>query len=156
MTRSTPNVGERYETYTTKWRKSESSFVTPKRLAEAGFIWTGYRDHAQCVFCHGVIGEWVKGDIPILEHLRFYPQCPFVRSNMDGRALNGYKQLPIPKYGAEGQDECGYRLSTPNTKENDAGFLHDFVCDETVPLLNSKPTGKLKTVKPKYQMCCIL
>ena len=32
----------------------------------------------QCAFCRGVAGEWVEGDVPMIEHRRHFPRCPFI------------------------------------------------------------------------------
>lgn len=32
----------------------------------------------QCVFCSGVVGAWQEGDVPLIEHARLFPECPFI------------------------------------------------------------------------------
>lgn len=51
----------------------------PAELAEAGFVYTGTQDRVQCVFCEGFLRNWQVGDVPLVEHERFFPSCPMVR-----------------------------------------------------------------------------
>lgn len=51
--------------------------VNPVDLAEAGFIARSSKD-VQCVFCHLGLSLWHEDDVPILEHRKFSPRCPFM------------------------------------------------------------------------------
>lgn len=51
--------------------------VDQVELAEAGFIALSARD-TQCVFCFLKLTLWQEDDIPILEHRRLSPRCPFM------------------------------------------------------------------------------
>lgn len=50
----------------------------PESLANAGFYFLGTGDNVKCAFCHGVIQSWEAGDVPLREHSRHFPCCPFV------------------------------------------------------------------------------
>ena len=54
-------------------------FISPDDLARAGFFSLNDGDKAQCIFCRGIVGGWELGDVPMTEHSRHFPQCPFVR-----------------------------------------------------------------------------
>ncbi|XP_052072270.1 uncharacterized protein LOC127710457 isoform X2 [Mytilus californianus] len=51
---------------------------TPEDLAMAGFFYSGKRDIVQCFFCAGILSEWNDSDVPLKEHKRIYPACPFI------------------------------------------------------------------------------
>lgn len=65
-------------------------FVDSKELAKAGFYNLRSGDNVRCAFCAIVIGNWEKGDIPIVEHRKFSPNCPFLGVDVCGR----YELLP--------------------------------------------------------------
>lgn len=74
-------------------------------LAESGFVWTGYGDHVECVFCHGVIGEWEDGDIVSSEHSRLFPLCPYIRLQGGGKSIT-IKSLEQCFYYRDFDTEC--------------------------------------------------
>jgi Inhibitor of Apoptosis domain/Zinc finger, C3HC4 type (RING finger) len=53
------------------------TYPSVRDLAKSGFFCLGVSDKVQCVFCHGVAGEWEQTDIPHIEHRRHFPRCPF-------------------------------------------------------------------------------
>lgn len=55
----------------------KATLLSPQNLADAGFMWTEIG--TQCVFCKGILGFWESHDSPLLEHVRNFPMCPFVR-----------------------------------------------------------------------------
>ncbi|KAK6168965.1 hypothetical protein SNE40_020109 [Patella caerulea] len=66
----------RYETFRSQWPSSAA--VTPDELAKAGFKYIGPGDRVKCVFCHGILSNWVPGDRPFEEHKKHFPNCVFV------------------------------------------------------------------------------
>ena len=58
-----------------------ATFLNPSTLAAVGFFYLGVADHVQCAFCRGVIADWEVNDDPRTEHLRLFPNCPFVLGN---------------------------------------------------------------------------
>ena len=38
----------------------------------------GTDDRVQCVFCRGILRCWEPEDKALAEHLRHFPQCPFL------------------------------------------------------------------------------
>lgn len=61
------------------WPKA--TVVTPEELAEAGFYYTGNRDCVQCFQCSGGLCDWNQGDVPVAEHIKYFPQCSYAILN---------------------------------------------------------------------------
>jgi hypothetical protein len=47
----------------------------PKKLAEAGFFYTGKGDQVKCFSCGGGLKDWEDDDIPWEQHALFYEKC---------------------------------------------------------------------------------
>lgn len=61
------------------WPVEKSHIVNKHQLAKNGFFYTGQSDRVQCIFCHGILSNWVEGDEAANEHRRHFPNCRFVR-----------------------------------------------------------------------------
>ena len=72
---------------------------TPKRLADAGFYYTQFKDYVRCAFCSLTLSKWCEEDIPLLEHLRHNLNCPFV---------NGHDVGNVPLQQDSLSDVCGH------------------------------------------------
>ena len=59
--------GLRLASFLDKWPKDE--IVSPVDLVRAGLFYCGPGDRVKCAFCGGIMYNWVKGDIPLKEHL---------------------------------------------------------------------------------------
>ncbi|XP_019644593.1 PREDICTED: E3 ubiquitin-protein ligase XIAP-like [Branchiostoma belcheri] len=60
--------------------------ISPRRLAQAGFVYTCIDDQVRCFWCEGGLKDWLQGDDPWEEHARWYgPECGYVimRKGMD-------------------------------------------------------------------------
>jgi hypothetical protein len=68
---------DRLVTYEINWY--DDLPVTAAALAKAGFYYIGPHDRVQCAFCKEKMYNWVQDDIPIDEHRRHFPDCPFVQ-----------------------------------------------------------------------------
>lgn len=53
----------------------------PTELAKAGFFYCGEHDNCRCFFCDGGLRNWEPNDDPWIEHVRWFPQCGFVRQS---------------------------------------------------------------------------
>lgn len=53
-------------------------WLAPKDLAKAGFFYLKRKDYVQCAFCRGVVGIWETNDVPLEEHKKCFPLCPFI------------------------------------------------------------------------------
>ncbi|ERL83839.1 baculoviral IAP repeat-containing protein 5-like isoform X1 [Dendroctonus ponderosae] len=64
----------------TVWPFSSRQPCSIKKMAEAGFVFTGsYKDpdSVQCCFCTKQLNNWEANDEPWSEHLKHSPQCQF-------------------------------------------------------------------------------
>nr|CAD7399304.1 unnamed protein product [Timema cristinae] len=52
--------------------------VDARRMAKAGFVYTGKGLVVECFLCHGRIDDWDYGDQAMARHRIMYPNCPFV------------------------------------------------------------------------------
>jgi hypothetical protein len=62
------------------WPATAARVVDAQELVLAGLFYTGHSDRVQCAFCRGFLRNWVRGDKPIDEHRKHFPDCPFVKS----------------------------------------------------------------------------
>ena len=72
-----------------------SAFVQPSALARAGLFYIGEGDRTRCAFCRGVLHHCEPYDNPDLEHLRHFPNCPFVCQRDVGSGSIGPRQHNI-------------------------------------------------------------
>ncbi|KAL5010123.1 hypothetical protein ScPMuIL_012428 [Solemya velum] len=49
----------------------------PPQLAAAGFFYTGHIDNVKCFHCGVSLRNWEQADIPLDEHIRWFPECSF-------------------------------------------------------------------------------
>lgn len=64
------------------WPFRDTANCSRKKVAEAGFIWTGTTDEfdkAQCFLCFKSLGDWKATDCPWAEHLKHSPNCRFAQ-----------------------------------------------------------------------------
>ena len=52
--------------------------VDPRKLAEAGFYYTGIHDHVKCFACDVSLKSWLPSDDPVKEHLKIEPNCSYI------------------------------------------------------------------------------
>jgi hypothetical protein len=58
-------------------------------LARAGFIYTGEGDIVRCFGCGIRVSQWEKNDFPWTEHLKWSPDCVFLKMNGYGVQQTG-------------------------------------------------------------------
>jgi len=66
----------RLETFNGRWPHSSASL--PRRLAKAGFYYSGPGDRVVCAFCNGKLEAWQPTDDPFDEHQKQFPHCTFI------------------------------------------------------------------------------
>lgn len=80
-------VTKRLRTFYTPQRVHNNKFyfkiypnnnITPRQLANAGFIYQGEGDTVRCAYCKVRVMDWVSTDDPIQIHKDVMPSCPFV------------------------------------------------------------------------------
>ncbi|XP_017475957.1 PREDICTED: baculoviral IAP repeat-containing protein 5 [Rhagoletis zephyria] len=65
-----------------KWPFDDSSACSIKKMAEAGFYWSGNErepDTVTCYVCNKTLDGWEPTDDPWKEHAKHAPQCNFVK-----------------------------------------------------------------------------
>ena len=65
------------------WPERAALIVEPRDLAKAGLFYTGQTDRVQCAFCRGCLRSWEKGDRPIDEHRKHFPNCHLLKQQLD-------------------------------------------------------------------------
>ncbi|XP_062998827.1 baculoviral IAP repeat-containing protein 7 [Elgaria multicarinata webbii] len=122
---------KRLETFL-RWR--DTAPVSSAALAAAGFFFVGPEDRVKCFCCGGELYGWFAGDDPTVEHLKFFPSCPFIQGKevgnqpmpraediqdcVDGQFLGMLQTLSVEEATVDSQPECpdmeteGDRLTT--------------------------------------------
>jgi hypothetical protein len=62
----------------------DNQYVSARELAAAGFFYVGPNDASRCAFCPLTVDNWEEGDTAWGEHIRWYPDCPFMRGFLVG------------------------------------------------------------------------
>ncbi|CAF3993351.1 unnamed protein product [Rotaria sordida] len=52
-------------------------------LVRAGFFYTGSKTIVICFYCNGSLQNWGSKDNPLIEHVRWFPLCPYVKQLCD-------------------------------------------------------------------------
>ncbi|XP_071994983.1 baculoviral IAP repeat-containing protein 1-like isoform X2 [Engystomops pustulosus] len=84
---SMENEQKRQQSYS-QWPVYAS--INPSTLTEAGFFFTGKKDHVQCFSCGGCLGNWEENDDPWREHAKWFPECTFLQSRRTSDELQQY------------------------------------------------------------------
>ena len=50
--------------------------ASPSALAHNGFYYIGSSDRVKCVFCRGILRNWLETDVVWREHKTHFPNCP--------------------------------------------------------------------------------
>ena len=88
------NEQNRLATFRNRW---PLSFISSNLLAKAGFYYLNVEDQVKCAYCGGIIGQWERGDDPLNEHIKFFPDCPIVRQNIQDDEDIGIQTVKAPK-----------------------------------------------------------
>jgi len=84
----------RLDTFTGLWPRT--SAVQPRDLAKAGFYYMGVDDVVRCAFCLISLRSWEPGDVPLSEHSKHSPNCPFILQQDVGNVPLPNVQLQSP------------------------------------------------------------
>lgn len=94
----------RLRTFDNRW---PLSWLRPELLANAGFFYFNFGDQVKCAFCGGIIGEWELNDVPLVEHQKFFPDCPVIRA----------QETQQPQAGTFEEDNGIQSVQTPKSPE---------------------------------------
>ncbi|XP_057204853.1 E3 ubiquitin-protein ligase XIAP isoform X2 [Triplophysa rosa] len=65
-----------------------SQVVSAKRMARAGFYYTGEADKVRCFSCRATVEDWNEGDVPLRRHQQASPACTFLNCTHGLSALH--------------------------------------------------------------------
>jgi len=121
--------------------------ISPRELAKYGFYYTGERDLVKCTFCKGIVAGWQEGDLPLNEHRRHFPRCPFlVGYNVGNISID---EDPIRNLNTEaGHDVCGihFSLMAQNINMNSSSKVHSLPTNGSAKYIkNGIPCGPKNT-----------
>lgn len=143
MEESPPDFRYERERLKSFYNKSWSvPFLSREELAAVGFVYCGKDDIVRCAFCKVYVGSWVEGDIPLNDHKRFSPRCPFLRNVPVGN---------VPLSSDEPPSEVEYRKCRLCYIEDMNCVLlpckHLFNCEKCASLISCCPIcrGKIET-----------
>lgn len=118
---SFPEYAEYEERVKSYESASTSSYLHKhqKKLAAAGFFYTGNEDETLCFYCGGGVKAWRLEDIPWVEHARWLSGCSFllVHKGVDF----------IEKHYTE-LDSCDNSLKKRSPQKTDRADLQCIVC----------------------------
>ncbi|XP_056625553.1 E3 ubiquitin-protein ligase XIAP [Triplophysa dalaica] len=80
-----------------------SQMVSTKRMARAGFYYTGEADKVRCFSCSATVGDWNEGDIPLRRHHEASPACTFLNC---AHGLSAISNLSILNSGSDYDEEA--------------------------------------------------
>lgn len=134
-------------------------FISPERLASAGFYYTQDNDTVRCAFCGIEISRWQQHDDPRHEHATHSPSCRFVLNRSCGNVPMGEcrpstsnvwistrharpERVPLQRYSS-------YGIQFRQGKEVECQSLIFAVCDKVKPVfpLMADETKRLDSFK---------
>ena len=100
----------RLGTFNGRW--PTDSHVRPHDLAKAGFYYFGVADVVRCVFCQISLKAWEPGDVPMEEHRKHSPTCPFIQQQNVGNVplQNIQQQSPSETFPLEWRNVSFYMV----------------------------------------------
>ncbi|XP_064478350.1 baculoviral IAP repeat-containing protein 2-like [Ornithodoros turicata] len=63
-----------------------------EKMAKAGLFYTGAEDRTACFQCGNTLCSWGEEDDPLLEHARWYPNCPYVILMLGTATINDIRK----------------------------------------------------------------
>ncbi|CAF3739783.1 unnamed protein product, partial [Rotaria sordida] len=71
------SIPSRQATFGT-WTANESS-PSIDDLVKAGFFYTGVKNIVTCFYCNGSLQNWGNKDNPLIEHIKWFPNCAYAK-----------------------------------------------------------------------------
>uniref|UniRef100_A0A673TX67 Baculoviral IAP repeat containing 3 n=1 Tax=Suricata suricatta TaxID=37032 RepID=A0A673TX67_SURSU len=98
----------------------------PEQLARAGFYYLGPGDKVACFTCGGRLSNWEPDDDALSEHLRHFPFCPFVESQLQDALRCAVSNRSMQTHAARFRTFCSWPPSAPVRPEQlaPAGFYY--------------------------------
>lgn len=114
--------------------------VQPLDLVRDYFYYIGIEDKCQCTHCGGVLGGWVRGDNVHREHVKHFPDCPFIQQCLQ-------TSQPVPQIPSLNQSDI---FNGHNFGNSTGNFASISVPMETM-VSPQTPTDKPGVTRPKYR-----
>jgi len=99
-------------------------------LAKAGFIYRGEGDVVQCFGCNIRVSQWNRTDLPLAEHLKWSPDCIFLKMIGYGAPQDGVQTVDRTKEprGFTGFTGFNFRRAPDNAVQSNPqpGGAHPF------------------------------
>ncbi|XP_005378032.2 PREDICTED: baculoviral IAP repeat-containing protein 3 [Chinchilla lanigera] len=76
------------------------TFLSPTDLAKAGFYYIGPGDRVACFACGGKLSNWEPKDDAMAEHLRHFPNCPFLENQLQNTSRYAVSNLSMQTHAA--------------------------------------------------------
>ncbi|KAK3585121.1 hypothetical protein CHS0354_034250 [Potamilus streckersoni] len=87
-------------------------------LANLGFFYKGEKDRMCCYECGINLSQWKRDDDPLLEHIRYSPECKHLHAIIDTASLKDYKtQLQQVRTNEARQGATGVRHEITGAQE---------------------------------------
>ncbi|EPY79956.1 Baculoviral IAP repeat-containing protein 2 isoform 2-like protein [Camelus ferus] len=105
------------------------SFLSPADLAKAGFYYVGPGDRVACFACGGKLSNWEPKDDAMSEHLRHFPNCPFLGNQLQDTSRYTVSNLSMQTYAARFKTFCSWPSTVPVHPEQlaSAGFYYTVI-----------------------------
>ncbi|XP_001499925.1 baculoviral IAP repeat-containing protein 3 [Equus przewalskii] len=102
------------------------TFLSPTDLAKAGFYYIGPGDRVACFACGGKLSNWEPKDDAMSEHLRHFPNCPFVENQFEDTSRYTVSNLSMQTHAARFRTFCNWPSSVqvPPEQLASAGFYY--------------------------------
>ena len=76
-----PSKSLQQDRFTTFFNWTRYEVQEPYQLSTAGFFCKDAREGlVQCYHCGLLLGHWEFTDLPMVEHIRYFPTCDFLKS----------------------------------------------------------------------------
>ncbi|KAK3580650.1 hypothetical protein CHS0354_017920 [Potamilus streckersoni] len=93
-------------------------FIEHQTLADLGFFYKGQGDGVCCYECGVSLSQWKRDDDPLLEHIRYSPECRYLSTIIDTTTLQDYKaQLLIIRGDESRQGATGVGLHVTSSQD---------------------------------------
>lgn len=102
------------------------TFLSPAELAKAGFYYVGPGDRVACFACGVKLSNWEPKDDALSEHLRHFPSCPFLESQMQDASPYAVSNLSMQTHAARLGTFLAWPASVPVGPQQlaSAGFYY--------------------------------
>uniref|UniRef100_A0A4X2KY30 Baculoviral IAP repeat containing 2 n=1 Tax=Vombatus ursinus TaxID=29139 RepID=A0A4X2KY30_VOMUR len=102
------------------------TFMSPSDLAKAGFYYIGPGDMVACFACGGKLSNWEPKDDAMSEHERHFPNCPFLRNQIQEASRFSVSNVSMQTHAARMKTFGTWPLQIPVHPEQlaSAGFYY--------------------------------